>query len=185
LPEPPADPTSSAWVLSTTTAISRGDRAALAAFYEVWFDPCYAIARSITARDESFCLDIVQDTMLRVIRSLKPIASHGELSAWMMRTTHSAALDPLRRESRRLRREAARGNTPSDCTQATDDRIAWLVNRLKNMPDGALVALRVGQERSLNAVGAAADMTPDAAHGKIRRALARLTRWAKENDRDR
>jgi RNA polymerase sigma factor (sigma-70 family) len=183
LPDRPADTDSSSWVLTTTTAISRGNRAAFAVFYGAWFDRCYAIARALTGRDESFCLDVVQDTMMRVIRSLKPLKTSEDLAAWMMRATHSAAIDALRRESRRFRREASRGSIAAQTVAATDDRISQIVARLRDLPqgDGSLVALRVAGGQTLEAVGAAAGISGDAAHGRIRRAVTRLRRWAKED----
>ena len=51
-----------------TALIARGDERAFATFYELWFDRALALARSISRRDESFCLDVVQDCMLRVVR---------------------------------------------------------------------------------------------------------------------
>ena len=60
-----------------TAAIARGDPTAFGRFYELWFDPALALARSISGRDESFCLDVVQDCMLRVVRSMKPLATES------------------------------------------------------------------------------------------------------------
>jgi RNA polymerase sigma factor (sigma-70 family) len=186
LPDRPTDTESSSWVLTTTTAISRGDRAAFAVFYQAWFDRCYALARSLTGRDESFCLDVVQDAMLRVIRSLKPLPSHAELSGWMTRVVHSAALDLLRRESRRLRREAGRGSATRERLTASDERVAWLMARLRELPggDASLLVQRIAQDRTLDAVGAAAGISGDAVHGRVRRAVDRLKKWAKESSLD-
>src|SRR5690606_3993650 len=52
--------------LQTTSAIARGDTEAFAQFYEIWFDRLVHMTRSITGRDESFCLDVTQDAMLRI-----------------------------------------------------------------------------------------------------------------------
>lgn len=178
MPEQPLD---NDWVRRTTAAVAKGDRAALAVLYEAWFDRCYSMARSITRRDEAFCLDVVQDAFLRVIRAMRGLESCEQLEAWMSRTVHTAALDLLRKDSRRLRREVARGRgeVAADAG-ATDDAIAWVVAKLAEMPDRSLVGLRVGKGRSLDAVGAAAGMTGDAAHGRIRRALVRLRRMGRE-----
>lgn len=170
------------WVRHTTTAISRGDRGALAVFYEAWFDPCYAMVRSVTKRDESFCLDVVQETIMRVIRSMKPLGTYAELNAWMMRAVHTTAIDLLRRESRRLRREAARGQTGAAAmVNAADERIGLLLVKLAELPatDRSMVGLRFAHGRSLDAVAAATGMTGDAAHGRIRRAIDRLRRLTK------
>lgn len=178
MPEQPLD---NDWVRRTTAAVAKGDRAALAVLYEAWFDRCFSVARSITRRDESFCLDIVQDSMLRVIRSLPRLQTREQLEAWMIRTVHTSALDRLRKDSRRLRREISRGRAESTMqASATDDTIAWVLAKLAEMPDRSLVGLRVAQGKSLEAVGTAAGISGDAAHGRIRRALERLKRLGRE-----
>ena len=82
MPGPGPEIATAAWVQSTTAAVARGDRGALAELYERWFDECYRIARGLTRRDESFCLDVVQETMLRVIRSLRRLETEAQLRAW-------------------------------------------------------------------------------------------------------
>jgi RNA polymerase sigma factor (sigma-70 family) len=175
------DQTTAAWVRRTTAAVSRGDRAALAEFYERWFDPCYAMARSLTRRDESYCLDVVQEVMMRVIKGLKPLESEGQLRGWMTRAVHSTVVDMLRRETRRARREEE--PRPKSGTAAPlEEQLAWVNARLAELPggDGALLALRVAQDRTLDAAGASEGISGDAAHGRIRRAMGKLKLWAKE-----
>ena len=60
-----------------TRAIAAGDSRALEALYRSHFDLLHAFIRRTTRRDESFCLDIIHDTMLRVIRSI-PVLESGE-----------------------------------------------------------------------------------------------------------
>ena len=57
-------------VRELTAAIASGDTEALASLYREHFDSLYGQARRITGRDESFCLDVVQDAFMRVIRSI-------------------------------------------------------------------------------------------------------------------
>src|SRR5688572_24902887 len=80
---------------TVTAAIARGDRAAFGEFYEAWFDRCYAMARGMSGRDESACLDIVQEAMLRVVRRMRPLPDAAALEAWMRRVVRSAAVDSL------------------------------------------------------------------------------------------
>ena len=178
-----ADPDDGAWIRATTRAIARGDREALGMLYEAWFERTYAAARRLTGRDESFCLDVVQETMLRVIRSMKELQGAAELGVWMDRAVHSAAVDLLRKDSRRIRREATRDGRLEQVAADVDDRIEWVLARMAELPAGesTLVALRLGGDRSLESVGAATGISGDAAHGRIRRALARLRRWARED----
>ncbi len=169
-----------------TAAIARGDNAALDEFYRVWFDRCYAMARGITGRDESFCLDVVQDATLRVVKSMRAMAAEEDLERWMKRIVHTAALDRLRQERRRSARESGRSaEIPSHGAPTTDElgeRIAWVQAQLGLMEthDRMLLVARVSEGRTLDDAGRLAGMTGDAAHGRVRRVLKRLRAAAKE-----
>ncbi len=65
---PPVEPT----IAVMTAQIAAGHPEALCGFYRSWFDTIFTEARRATGRDESYCLDVVQDAMRRVIRSMKP-----------------------------------------------------------------------------------------------------------------
>jgi RNA polymerase sigma factor (sigma-70 family) len=173
-----------------TAGIASGDAGAFGAFYEAWFDRAYAWARTLTRRDESFCLDVVQEVMLRVIRALKPLPSERALAAWLHRVVHTTALDQLRRESRRVRREERasrrrareRGESTVPPDLEREERIAWLSARLAELPavERSLLQERFERHETLDAAGRAAGMTGDAAAGRIRRAIARLRALARE-----
>jgi DNA-directed RNA polymerase specialized sigma24 family protein len=75
------DPSST--IQRLTTAIASGDTEAFGRFYDRWFDWSVAEARRATGRDESFCLDVVQDAMMRVIKSMKPLPHEAALYRWM------------------------------------------------------------------------------------------------------
>jgi DNA-directed RNA polymerase specialized sigma24 family protein len=49
----------------------------------------YRWARRATGRDEAFCLDVVQDAMMRIIRSLKPLQSERQLRGYLRAATQS------------------------------------------------------------------------------------------------
>ncbi|MEZ6243660.1 MAG: sigma-70 family RNA polymerase sigma factor [Phycisphaerales bacterium] len=158
-----------------TRAIARGDEAAFERFYNDWFEPAYAMARRLTRRDESFCLDVVQDAMLRAAKSIKPLDMHDQLAAWVRRVVHTAALDRLRAERRRLARErASYENHPA--LAPLDERIEWIRAELAKLPpeERSLLSMRFGRDKTLETTAAAHSMTPGAAHGRVRRLLARL-----------
>lgn len=156
--------------------IARGDRDAFAEFYAAWFDRALAMARGITRRDESFCLDVVQDAMLRVVRAIRPMQTDADVARWMVRTVHSSAIDMLRRESRAARRDrtAARQHRELDTPDPHTD--GWLERALASLDnqERTMLALRFGRDATLDAVGQAIGTTGDAAHGRIRRLLGRL-----------
>jgi RNA polymerase sigma factor (sigma-70 family) len=169
--------------------IAAGDETAFAPFYDAWFDPVFALARTISRRDESFCLDVVQDVMQRVVTSLPALASEDSVAAWMSRTTFTVAVDRLRQEARRQRREervaasvaeAHGGETLLELER--QEQRAWLSAALARLPaaDQALLQARFGDGATLAAAGARFGITVDAAHGRIRRTLHALARAAKE-----
>ena len=170
-----------------THAIARGNTRAIGVLYERHFDHAYATARRLTNRDESFCLDVVQDAMLKLAKRVPTLPSEPALLAWLNRVIHRAALDRLRADRRRLAREQAHNpkapNLSSGNPDHLDDRIAWLRAQLRELKpaDQALLAARFAQDRSLEAAGAQAGITGDAAHGRIRRALNTLRRHATQD----
>ena len=167
--------------------IRAGDAEAVGAFYDRWFDACVAIARQVSGRDEAFCLDVVQEVMLRVIRRLPALADERATRAWLARTVFTATVDQLRRDTRRARRERGRAAGESfeaDAATALLDaeRARWLEERLAELPeaDRALLDLRFCGDATLEEVGRRLGMTGHAAHGRIRRLVERLRRAAEE-----
>ena len=165
-----------------TAAIAKGDPDAFAAFYEAWFDRAYALVRFIAKRDESFCLDIVQDAMLKTVRRMRAFESEKALANWVARLLYTTTIDSLRREARRLRRERAyherrRADVRSRSRSEQDEeRIHWLEERLAelNATERSLLFQRFSLGKTLAQVGAALGLSGDAAHGRIHRLLARL-----------
>jgi RNA polymerase sigma factor (sigma-70 family) len=168
-----------------TAAIARGDEAAFATFYELWFERAYAKARGITKRDEAFCLDVVQEVMLKVARKMRALPDEESVAAWMAQALLTTALDCMRGEARRLRRERAAARPealPAAPAWEEAERLAWLRERLAELPatDRALLVVRFAEDGTLDEVGATLGVSGDAAHGRIWRTLARLRRRARE-----
>jgi RNA polymerase sigma-70 factor (ECF subfamily) len=169
-----------------TAAIARGDEAAFAAFYELWFERAYAKARGIMKRDEAFCLDVVQEVMLKVARKMRALPDEESVAAWMAQALLTTALDCMRGEARRLRREQAAARPEAEPARAPAweeaERLSWLRERLAELPatDRAMLSVRFAEDGTLDDVGAAFGISGDAAHGRIWRTLARLRRRARE-----
>lgn len=171
-------------------ALARGDHDALAALYEAWFGRALGLARTITRRDESFCLDVVQETFVRIIDHaprLSRLATRDDLDRWMGAVVRSAAIDLLRKDLRRARREHARPRADDEPTdQHAPERAEWLREQIRALdPDDAqLLALRFGRGATLSAAAYAAGITLGAAYGRIRRAIARMNEKSQESDRE-
>ena len=176
-------------VLRLTRGVADGDSAAFGLFYELWFDRAYALARRLTRRDESFCLDVVQDSMLRVVRSLRPMATSTELARWMSRVVRTTAIDLLRREARRIRREERRLDRALPREEVgtaelleIEEAIAWIRLEIEKLPEDerALFERRFRRGSTLEAAGEALGISGNAAQGKLRRAIGRIRAAARK-----
>jgi RNA polymerase sigma factor (sigma-70 family) len=163
----------------------RGDAVAFEVLYRAWFERVFAFARGATKRDESFCLDVTQEVMLRAARSIPELKSEAELGAWFTRVCISAAVDMIRRDQRKLKRERR------DCGQAqldgpaTGERVeelAWLRRSLARLSevDQMLLMQRVGLGVTLKEAGRSVGLGEQSAHGRVRRALERLRELSRE-----
>lgn len=167
-----------------TRRIAKGDHDALADFYDRWFERVLAMARHGTRRDEPFCLDVVQETFLRAIRSMKPIPSERDLAAWLNRIAASAARDAIRKERRARERERAAATRGADRRRAAPDEPAdlpaWTRAAMATLDpaDANLILLRIARGWTLARIGAHVGLSPGAVDGRITRALARLRRAA-------
>lgn len=162
--------------------IRRGDEHAFARFYDLWFDRAVGAVRRLTRRDESFCLDVVQDAMLKVVHKLPRLRDEAAVEAWMARTLFSTATDRLRADRRRRRREqgAARARPEEavgsvDAALARDEELAWVRARLDELPEEQreMILHRFEDRGTLQKAGEAHGLSPFAVHGRIRRILGR------------
>ncbi|MCZ6836544.1 MAG: sigma-70 family RNA polymerase sigma factor, partial [Planctomycetota bacterium] len=120
-------------VESETTAIASGDPEAFARFYDAWFDRAFAEARHCTHRDDEFCLDVVQDAMLKVIKSMKPLPNEAALNRWIRVVIRSCAYDRLRADISRKRREndASSSFESKESSRPPQEQLAWLHEQLE------------------------------------------------------
>lgn len=170
-----------------TARIARGDAAAASAFYEAWFDGAYGLARTVSRRGEDFCLDVVQDVMLKVVDRLPVLATESAVAAWMSKAVVRAIVDRQRAEQRRRTREEraaaedGAGEAPLEALLLGEAR-GWLSAQLAGLPaaDRELLLERFAGEQTLAAVGQRFGLNEDQAHGRLRRALSRLRAAAKE-----
>ncbi len=122
-------------------AIASGDTEAFARFYEEWFDYMFACARQAVRRDESFCLDVVQDACCKLIRAMKPLPDEPSLRRYIAAAVQSCAYDRLRAEQRRRKREQAFASARREETAADtvlEEDLAWLRRELENLDDSQL-----------------------------------------------
>lgn len=166
--------------IEETRAIASGDTEAFARFYDTWFTWVLAEARRATSRDEAFCLDVVQDVMLDVVKRLPPLANEAIVCSWLKRTIRSRAIDRLRSEQRRRRRESAVATSTVTTDPDTDTRIAWLHEQLDELGHDVrdLLRMRHGLGWSLARIGGALGLRTGAVDRRLRTAIDELRRRA-------
>jgi len=177
---------------SLTRAIARGDTQAFGVLYERWFDYTYTTARRLTGCDEAFCLDVVQEAMLKTAKRIPTLANEAALGAWLRKVVHHTAIDALRAQQRRHAREhhaqqndSAQSQTNLSPTELKE-QIVWLRERLKELSahDHRLLLARFSRNRTLAQAGDEIGISGDAAHGRIRRILSRLKRATAKGTKD-
>lgn len=169
-----------------TKAIASGDPEAFSRFYETYFDDLYRMARHATRRDEHFCLDVVQDAMMKVIRSIPVLDTEQALRAWLRRTVYSCAIDRLRIEARQAR-DDRNATSAEDHTDGGEndadvrDRLRWLEAQIAEL-DASSRTLLIMRHRfgwTLARIGRELGLSPGAVDGRLSRLTQRLRQRAK------
>ena len=83
-----------------TAAIAKGDDAAFNRFYESYFKRIHHYLLAISGGWEEGAGDALQDTMMRVIRYMKPFQDEGALWNWLRKIAKSAFIDLARKRRR-------------------------------------------------------------------------------------
>jgi RNA polymerase sigma factor (sigma-70 family) len=78
----------------------RGDLGALEQLYRTFEAPVYTLARRLT-RTPHDAEDVLQETFLEVVRSIRHFRGEGSLAGWVRKVAASKALQRLRREAAR------------------------------------------------------------------------------------
>jgi RNA polymerase sigma factor (sigma-70 family) len=168
-------------VVRLTAAMARGDGTAVETFYRAYFERMYAEARRASRRDEAFCLDVVQEASLRIIRTIRPVESEMQLTSWLKLVIRTSAYDLLRSERRRRLREQS---ALARIEPAADDleHIAWLEEKLRAVDPkiAELIELRFAHGWTLARIAGRLGLTTAAVDGRIRRALHSLRNAARE-----
>jgi len=185
-PREPKGPTTSTRDL--TAALAAGDERAVERFYRDYFDWLLAQSRRASGRrDESFCLDVLQDAVLRVLRTVRAVESESQFRAWLKLVIQTAACDRLRSERRRQTHELAAAAigagqmnaaaaSAADKAIGRDEQLAWLREQIAQL-DPHLVQMiewRFGQRWTLARISEKLGLSIGTIDGRLRRALRDL-----------
>jgi RNA polymerase sigma factor (sigma-70 family) len=87
-------------VETMTRHIAEGDEAAFGWLYDQYCDRLFRYLVVITHGDEPLARDLLQTTLTKVARAVKPFTSEAHLWHWLARIARNAHVDHLRQKSR-------------------------------------------------------------------------------------
>ena len=142
----------------------------------------YAAALRRLGGDAQFAEDVAQQVFTALARKAATVAGHRFLSAWLYTATRHEAANVVRRERRRKAREQhahAMNEITHDSAQPPADwnRIAPILDDAIDglgEADRAAIMLRFVEQRGFAEIGAALEVSTDAARMRVERALEKL-----------
>ena len=164
--------------------IASGDSAAFEQFFEAYFQLTFDTARQATGRDTQTCLDIVQESMLKLMRCLKPLGGQNELNAFVRVVTRSVAYDWLRKENRRQRAlsrlEPKQQAVQEQKSLADEEQLIWLEQQLRTLEPQLrqIIDWRYRWGWTLQAIASKVGLQPGAVDGRIQRTLKKIRQQA-------
>jgi RNA polymerase sigma factor (sigma-70 family) len=160
------------------------DEQSEAAFAELTWrhvDLVYSAALRVVQGDVLSAQDVTQQVFAEVARQAKGLARHPALVGWLYTTTRLMALRVIRTEQRRKAREQE-ANTMNELLHDDASSSDW--DQLRPVIEDAMhklndkerhaVLLRFFQNQTLSQVGAAMNLTENAARMRVERALDKL-----------
>jgi RNA polymerase sigma factor (sigma-70 family) len=113
-----------------------GDERAFAAIFSRYHQPLYRFCMAIVGNPED-AQDVLQNTMIKVLRALPGEEREIELKPWLYRIAHNEAIDLLRRrrETRPLDAEQAAPGYGLAEDAATRERLRRLLADLRELPE--------------------------------------------------
>jgi len=156
--------------------MAAGDERAVERFYRLYFDWLLAQARRCTGRDEAFCLDVVQDVVLRVMRIVRPAKCEAQLRGWLKLLLQTAACDRIRSESRRRKRESAAIIGQASANDEDESRLHWIQEQIAKFDPELvrLIDLRFQRGWTLRRISESLGLSIGTIDGRLRRALSDL-----------
>ncbi len=175
--------------------MSKGNGAGFQTFYHHHFPMMLKEAHRLVGPDENTCLDIVQEAMVTMIKSIKPIGEENQLKAWVCVVVRNKALDLLRRQHRRQKHLKKFNESRSDLESTaqleankSDElslaRLIWIEQQLQQTPREVqhLLTLRFRLGWTLRMIGEHLGLKPGAVDGRIQRAIEKLRLQSKDFD---
>jgi RNA polymerase sigma factor (sigma-70 family) len=163
-------------IAELSAGVAAGDERAVESFYNRYFDLLYRQARRACGRDEAFCLDVVQESILRVIRTIRRVDSERQLVTWLRLVVRTAAYDLLKSERRRRKYEAVLVPAPVDAQDTDQDQLERLGQEIARLDPqlATMLDLRFQQAWTLARIADFFGLSVGTIDGRLRRTLRLL-----------
>ncbi len=143
-------------------------------------DLVYSAALRIT-REEQLARDVSQEVFVRLASQAGSLRMKAALPAWLYRVTHAQAVNAVRTEARRRKREQE-AVLMNDLESEADTESAWAAVKPQldealgtlDRSDQAAIVLRFFSGKKLAEVGEALGLSEEASRKRLSRALERL-----------
>lgn len=167
------------------TRARRGDLEALEGLYQTYSRPVFTLARRVCRSSEE-AEEVLQETFLEVVRSIRSYRGAGAIGAWVRRIAISKALMAVRR---RMRKGGTATIVDHDVSQHVDVSAVserdggWrrldLERALARLPDTtrAVVWLHDVEGLTHSEIAEVFSRTPSFSKSQLSRAHARLRSW--------
>jgi len=160
--------------------LAGSDEAAFGVLVRRYLDLVHAVALRVTGNEE-LARDVTQLTFVRLAQRAALIPEHVTLTAWLHRVTRGLAVDQVRAESRRKKRELSSNllHSPMDASDLEPDWSALapvvdeLIDRLP-AADRELLLLRYYRNQSHAVIAARLGLTEGVARKRAFRAVEKL-----------
>ena len=160
--------------------VAAGSEAAFAEIVHRHLGMVHGTALRRVGGDAHLAKDVAQAVFVALARKARALRGHRTLAGWLYLSTHHAAAQLVRGEQRRRKREEAHAMHE----QLTHDPVNADWTRLRPVLDAAMrelgaadreaVLLRYFEQRPFAAIGAALELSEDAARMRVDRALEKL-----------
>ncbi len=164
--------------------IQRGDEDAFASLMSRHIGLVYGAAYRLLG-DPGRAEEVTQAAFLSLAQKPPKLTQRSSLSTWLYSTASHKAIDVLRQEAARKRREESHAKMMHDQSDNHEPRAVWqeiapvLEEAMQSLGEGDRTAmlLRYFEERPLREVSQVLGISEAAARKRVSRALARLRAW--------
>jgi RNA polymerase sigma-70 factor (ECF subfamily) len=168
----------------------RGDLDALEGLYEAFAEPAYTLALRLCRSSEE-AEEVLQETFLEIVRSIRSFRGDGALGAWIRRIAVSKALTSLRRRRRVDVEMNSSDDRRLEAVQVTAACDGWrrvdLERALARLPDATRVVVWLHDVEGLthSEIAECFGRTPSFSKSQLSRAHATLRSWLGRTEGDR